>query len=343
MSSSRFILRIVIILGCAVLGASAGVFFQALRITGKPQQFRSMAKLVGGGNTDPVASRGAATWSEAQTDFYGTIIETIESADMKLRALERVRALHPELADSDVEIRAVRSQGSAIFSVLAVGSEPRYTKIFLDALLDEFIAFRQSIREQAQGKSLQVFLQSVVDAQKRMEETLEVMEKTRSKVESLPAASEQERRVARLASFRNQRDDLGMELKSSVAGLGQTSGTLVEAKAQLIDQEIQTLEAAVGAFEQEAAEFRIVSEKHAQAKQVYETMFGAVQRLQDSFNTSGDYVAIQERASPAAENVEDWQLPIAMGAGAGGFLGALVGFLISLALSGSPPAPYRQA
>jgi succinoglycan biosynthesis transport protein ExoP len=110
------------------------------------------------------------SWREQQADFYGTIIETVESAEMKRRALERVRALNPDLKDSDVEIRVAQTKGSAIFNILATGSEPRYTKIFLDALLDEFIAFRQSIREQAQGKVLQQFLQEVVNKQKVMEE-----------------------------------------------------------------------------------------------------------------------------------------------------------------------------
>jgi hypothetical protein len=150
-----------------LLTASIGVCVQALRITGRPQEFRSLAKLVAGGQ---MVANDNYSWREQQADFYGTIIETVESAEMKRRALERVRALHPDLKDSDVEIRVAQTKGSAIFNILATGSEPRYTKIFLDALLDEFIAFRQNIREQAQGKVLQQFLQEVVNKQKVMEE-----------------------------------------------------------------------------------------------------------------------------------------------------------------------------
>jgi len=97
---------------------------------------------------------GQIVTNETITDFYGTITETIESAEMKRRALERVRALNPELKDKecDVEIRVAQTRGSAIFNIIATGSEPKYTRIFLDALLDEFIAFRQSIREQAQSR-----------------------------------------------------------------------------------------------------------------------------------------------------------------------------------------------
>jgi succinoglycan biosynthesis transport protein ExoP len=159
-----------------LLTASIGVCVQALRITGRPQEFRSLAKLVAGGQ---MVFNDSVTWREQQADFYGTIIETVESAEMKRRALERVRALNPDVKDSDVEIRVAQTKGSAIFNILATGSEPKYTKIFLDSLLDEFIAFRQSIREQAQGKVLQQFLQEVVAKQKVMEESLERLTKFR--------------------------------------------------------------------------------------------------------------------------------------------------------------------
>jgi succinoglycan biosynthesis transport protein ExoP len=157
-----------------LLTASIGVCVQALTITGKPQVFRSLAKLVAGGK---MVLDNQVTWHEQLTDFYGTIIETIESAEMVRKARERVHALHPDLKDSDVDIKVVQTKGSAIFNILATGSEPKYTQIFLNSLLDEFIAFRQSIREQAQGKVLNTFLQEVVSKQKIMEEKNEAFTK----------------------------------------------------------------------------------------------------------------------------------------------------------------------
>lgn len=147
MSTGRIVARIVITLGLAVLGASIVVCFQALRITGKPQEFRSMAKIV----AKIVSARGMLADkgddAAALADHYGTIIETLESAEMKRRALERVRALHPELKETDVELRVVQAKGSAIFNILATGREPKYTRIYLDALLDEFMAFRSYMLE----------------------------------------------------------------------------------------------------------------------------------------------------------------------------------------------------
>jgi capsular polysaccharide biosynthesis protein len=124
-----------------------------------------------------MVANGDLQWQEQLSDFYGTIIETIESAEMIRKARERVHALHPDLKDSDVEIRVAQTKGSAIFNILATGSEPKYTQIFLNSLLDEFIAFRQSIREQAQGKVLSTFLQEVVNKQKVMEEKSDLLQR----------------------------------------------------------------------------------------------------------------------------------------------------------------------
>lgn len=222
MSTLRILFRVILILGFTLAGATVGILFQARRITANPQEFRSLAKLVAGGQT---LSDGSAIGYEQHADFYGTIIETLESAGMKRRALERVRALNPDLKDADVDIRVAQTKGSAIVNVLASGRDPKYTRIFLDALLDEFIAFRQNIREQSGGKALQEFREKLLES---------------------------------------------------------------------------------------------------------------AESLQSSFSSGADSVAIQERASVAAEVVEAWQLPIAIGALGGGLLGAIIGLLLSLIIV--PPA-----
>jgi hypothetical protein len=334
MSTSRIVARVVIILGLAVLGACIGVCFQALQITGKPQEFRSMAKLVAGGQ---MGTGSGFEWRELQTDFYGTIIETLESAEMQRRAVERVRALNPDLKESDVKIRVAQTKGSAIFNILATGTEPKYTKIFLDALLDEFIAFRQNIREQAQGNALHQFLMEIGSRQKKMEASFEVMEKARAKVESLSAKADQERLVARLTKLRDQRDGLRLELKPMAAN--DAARASLETKMVPIEQEISMVEAELGRYEPDIAELRMAAERHAVDKETYQKLFEKLDELQAQFNSKTDYVAIQERATAASENVEDWRLPIAVGAIGGGLIGAVFGLLLSLIILRSPVPP----
>ncbi|MFN7561424.1 MAG: polysaccharide biosynthesis tyrosine autokinase [Prosthecobacter sp.] len=186
-----------------LLTASIGVCVQALTITGKPQIFRSLAKLVAGGR---MVANGDLQWQEQLQDFYGTIIETIESAEMIRKARERVHALHPDLKDSDVDIRVAQTKGSAIFNILATGSEPKYTQIFLNSLLDEFIAFRQSIREQAQGKVLSTFLQEVVNKQKVMEEKSDLLQRFCSANNILTITNGQNEAAYFLTQLKGQRE-----------------------------------------------------------------------------------------------------------------------------------------
>lgn len=144
-----------------MLTASIGVCFQALRVNSNQQQFVSLAKLVAGGRMISGTS-GGPSYVDYLQDFYGTIIETLESAEMRRHALERVRALNPDLKESDVDVHVTQNKGSAIFNVAAVGSEQKFTKVFLDALLDEFRAFREQIREQQRNKALTALAEDVV-------------------------------------------------------------------------------------------------------------------------------------------------------------------------------------
>ncbi|WP_395741981.1 hypothetical protein [Prosthecobacter sp.] len=327
MTPSRILFLLLITGVCALAGAGLGAWRQTLQVVQRPQEFGSLAKIVAGGQFN---SDGTAQWREQQEDFYGTIMETLESGEMKRRALERVRALNPDVKDCDVEIRVARTKGSAIFNILATGAEPKYTRLFLDALLDEFIGFRQNIREQAQGKGLQQFLQAVVTQQKNMEDSVAALEKVRAKADSVSAKSDLDRLITRLTSLRNRRDDLRLEIKSLDAK--DAARQPLEAKMTPLEEEIKVIETELGRHEADRSELRMVTEKLERSKALYDKMFEQVETIQSHLNASPDYVAVQERATPAFENVEDWKQPLAIGAGGGGLAGGLIGLLLSLVI-----------
>ncbi len=405
-----------------LLTASIGVCVQALRITGRPQEFRSLAKLVAGGQ---MVLDNSVSWREQQADFYGTIIETVESAEMKRRALERVRALNPDVKDSDVEIRVAQTKGSAIFNILATGSEPKYTRIFLDALLDEFISFRQSIREQAQGKVIQQFLSEVVTKQKLMDENLENLTKFKTANNILTITNGNNLAAQFLGNLESQREaqrttleDLRLAIANvnaamterermlSAAGAGgapagagaakvgestqpagsvktaetapgrngmtmaeqdylRTKSKITELKTKLdslliqfkaqhpmvqdvteelaaqkallgsyaeqigqemhtqmadIQRRVQVLDAQIAEKHKEAldlgskiAEHNKLEKKAEAAKMAHEKLFEKVEQIQSAFSSQADYVAVQERATPASEDVQDWVMPIVIG------------------------------
>lgn len=136
----------------------------------KAPSYISLAKLVAGGRMVRPGGASEIQYQDYLQDFYGTIIETIESSEMRRRALDRVRALHPDMRGTDVAIQVSQNKGSAIFNVRATGTEPKFTRIFLDALLDEFVAFRSAIREQQRNKALTALAEDVVRREKALQD-----------------------------------------------------------------------------------------------------------------------------------------------------------------------------
>lgn len=340
-SRSLRILRVLIILFSVILGASAGVYLAALRITEKPQEFHSIAKLVAGGSM--VQTNDWCSVPIQVQDFYGTITETIECVEMKRKAPERVHALYPELKESEVQIRAVQSKGSSIFNILATGSDPKYTRIFLNSLLDEFIAFRQAIRDQAQGKVFSAFLQEIANKQKAMETARDEMEAAGRAAASILSIIELQRLQERLKALSNERDDLKLALRDSPP-----DATEKEKRISSLDVEIKRIQGEVVNQEAAASKLSIATDKYNVAKDAYQKMFDRSEIFQSMFSTRTDYVAIQERATSAAEHIEDWKLPILTGGGLGALAGLLVGLLISwlisaLASSNTPPTPQSNS
>lgn len=408
-----------------LLTASIGVCVQALRITGQPTNFYSLAKLVAGGQMSVQGSE--VQWREQLIDFYGTIIETVESAEMKRRALDRVRALHPDLRDSEVEIRVAQTKGSAIFNVFATGANPKYTQIFLDALLDEFIAFRLQVREQAWGRVLTAFAEDVVNREKTLQERNNQLTTFRKANNLVVLTAGNNEAAAFLSQIKADRERLVTELndiklalqdvdtmiqnreragvatgtgagvanpgaqsveagsRSQTPGLTSTERDFLETKKEIIrlradkaellksfqeahpmvreiDEKIEKGQALLDFFEDEILielkgqekdlERRIrvlddqieskqkeavelgnklatheqLEEEYKTAKQAYDNMFERAQEFQNMINVQTDYVAIQERASTAVEDIQDWIMPIVMGLALG--LGAGVVILL---------------
>jgi polysaccharide biosynthesis transport protein len=135
-----------------LLTAAIGVCVQALRITGKPDEYISEAKLIATGKVFNADS--AVVYQEYIADFYGTIIETLQSPEMRRQAIDRVTSHNPDITQAEVEIRVVQNKGSAIFNVSAIGADQKYTKIFLDALIDEYVGFRAASRQEQSNQAL---------------------------------------------------------------------------------------------------------------------------------------------------------------------------------------------
>ncbi len=357
----------------------------ATKVEFKPKVplYQSEAKLVAGSSLLAAGNN----WQAQQADHYGTIIETIESAEMKRRALERVRALNPNLKDKDVEIHAGQVKGSTIFRMQAVSPDGKYAKIFLDALLDEFIAFRQSVREQAGGKDLHVFLQETVKMQKVMEDrnrelaefrmfnnitaitegnnqTAEMLSKLQSQLEeqkiladlelalsNVPAAVTQaqvkvsdvqpstqterdyiqtqselrrlENELKYLLETHKPDNALVIETKEKAAKVRFLLNALVDPireemsqRAENTRRRITVLKKVIAEQQSHAlelgskiAQYSKLERAATAAKEAFQKLFEKAEKFQERVGGT-DFVAIQERATPAKEIVQSGLIPV---------------------------------
>lgn len=185
--------------------------------------YRSIAKVVAGGS-----HLQGGNWQAQAEDFYGTIVETLESSEMKRRALDRVQALQPKLKTGEVQIRVERHKNSAIFSILATGEDPKFTRAFLDALLDEFIAFRQSIREVAQGRVVTPLLAETAAKQKAMEEKNAALTSFAQENNILVNNNDNNRLAQSLSALRAQRGQINAqiaEIKLALSAMNEEAKT----------------------------------------------------------------------------------------------------------------------
>lgn len=157
-----------------LLTAAIAICVQALRITGKATEYIALGKLVVGIQINP-SGKDAVVQNMMPQDFYGTQIEIIESGELRRRALERVRGEHPELTEKEVEIRVTQTKGSSILNVAGVGEEPKFTRIFLDSLLVEFIAFRRDMINKSVDTAMNKVIEEVLSREKAVKEKFEAL------------------------------------------------------------------------------------------------------------------------------------------------------------------------
>jgi myosin heavy subunit len=249
-----------------------------------------------------------------------------------------VRRLHPDLKDSEVEIHVTQTRGSTIFNVLATGREPSYTRIYLDALLDECVAFQRGFQEGS--NKLAPLRVQVANQQAQMEKTIAALEKLRAKVDTVSAKSDQQRLSSQLNSLRSQRDKLQVQLRSLHPK--DTERSALEAKLNATEQEIEVFESQLQRYEPDLAELRKLTSKYVMEKMAYEKLFEKVELTHTSLIEEQPFLPIQERASPAVENM-DWTMPILFGAMAGGVPSLALGLLLSLFLVRSAQVPQSEA
>ncbi len=108
-------------------------------------------------NIKITTSTGTGTgtgFTEEFNNFLGTQQALMKSAKVREKAAERVRSLRPNLTPVLVDLVTGVAPKTTIFTLQASGSEPEYTRAYLDACMDEYIALKSEMRASTSDTTL---------------------------------------------------------------------------------------------------------------------------------------------------------------------------------------------
>jgi polysaccharide biosynthesis transport protein len=154
-----------------LLCVSVGVCISVLRVIDQPSSYISGARLVAGGQFE-VANLGVR--DQGGAEFYGTQIEIMRSDQVRRAAKERVKLLRPDLREEEVSVSVTKSSGASMFNLRAEGSgidfEREYVKVYLNALIDEYLAFRQDVRKRQVDEALNAITQELMGLERKLDQ-----------------------------------------------------------------------------------------------------------------------------------------------------------------------------
>ncbi|MGA1354969.1 MAG: GumC family protein, partial [Candidatus Limnocylindrus sp.] len=146
-----------------LLTTAIGLGLQAWMVLSAPPKYQSSGRLMVSGK---IALPEGAVYSEEAANFFGTQLELLQSGEVARRADARVMALNPNLEKVPVNLFATILPKTSIFQVTAQGLQPQQTKAYLDAVMDEYIAYRRSLRSDKSDVTLSAITDQVVDLEK---------------------------------------------------------------------------------------------------------------------------------------------------------------------------------
>ena len=125
------------------LGLAAGLGVQGYRIWSTPPSYSSVGRMI---VAIKINAQIGAGYMEELTQFLGTQAALMKSARVLEKAYDRVKALKPNLPAVPVDLQIAVSPKTTIFNLKTTGSEPEYTRAYLDACMEEYILLKKDMR-----------------------------------------------------------------------------------------------------------------------------------------------------------------------------------------------------
>ncbi len=161
-----------------VLTTAVGLGVGAIFVSRQETWFRSTAKMMVSGRVH--VTEGNA-YSEEGSNFFGTQIELMKSSKVVSLAEARVKAAGNVKLTEPAQFEINLLPNASIFTLKATARTPDYSQAFLEALIEEYIALKRTIRSDKAEGTLAALSDELMRSEKDSEEGEEELAKFQQK------------------------------------------------------------------------------------------------------------------------------------------------------------------
>ena len=190
------------------LTTSIALCLVAFYVLRQPPAYVSQASLWVSGK---VKLPESGLYSEELQFFFGTQIELLQSEKLQARATNRVATLKPELKSVPLDLRIRQTPRTTIIVLEASGPEPAFTQTFLEALVDEYFAYRKEVRAASSDDTLNSLTRELEQQDKQLKVTQDQLLAAQSDTSLVMLQEQNNSASSYLARLTLQQADLRME------------------------------------------------------------------------------------------------------------------------------------
>jgi succinoglycan biosynthesis transport protein ExoP len=159
------------------LTIAAGIGIQAWIVYSKPDLFTSSSELM-------VREELRSDLTNQYSDYYGTqignILKMLQSPEVLEQAKRRVELQSPKLSGSAGIVSTVAPRTS-IFTVSGTGGNPEYTRLYVDAVVAEFISQYRRLRTDTASESREDMMENLIRIRKDLTQAETARDEYKSK------------------------------------------------------------------------------------------------------------------------------------------------------------------
>lgn len=188
----------------AIVGFAGTAAWQLSR----PEMYQAVSRMWVGGKLQLPAG---ATYAEEWQYFFGTQMELMKSPHVRRRAYYRVQALNQSTNTEPLEINVSQPRKSATFVLSAEGEDPEYLEAYLNAVMDEYLAYRREVRAENALDTVASLTDQVYDQERKLQAAQEALVAFQKEYNAVSLQEEGVSSAAYLAKLNTQLSDLRLE------------------------------------------------------------------------------------------------------------------------------------